>query len=196
MSSTVVMPEDLSVGFISRPTFSTDKNVMVNGQESRFPNRSMVIHRYTFDQENVETSMIAALRAFWFSRRGDFHAFLMKDWADFELKDEMIGLGDGIANSFQAQKVYGTDVPYVRILRHLIPGFTIKLSDVVVNPADYVEAEGIVTFDTPPGSGAITITGGFYVPVRFDGDQFPVAVPYGDRNVMTVQGVEAIEIVP
>lgn len=196
MSSNVVMPEELSVGFVSQPTFSTDKIIMVNGQESRLPNRSIVIHKYRFDQTNVPAIIVAALRNFWYSRLGDFREFLMKDWADFELHNEIIGIANGVTTAFQVTKIYGTDDPYIRILRHLVPGYIIEVNGVVVPAENYTETSGNVVFDTAPTTGAIIINGWFLVPVRFAGDIFPVQVPFAERHVLSVNGLEATELVP
>jgi uncharacterized protein (TIGR02217 family) len=194
---TVIMPSDLSVGFKSIPTFSTDKLPMTNGQERRNKNRDIVKHEYIFDQTNVPRATVQALRAFWYDRLGDWKDFLMIDWADFELDDEIIGLGDGITTQFQAKKTYGTHTPYERTLRHLIAGYTIALNGVPFGTSGvYTQVNGLFTFSIPPGSGFVTLDGGFYTPCRFDGDQFPVAVPFTERHLLTVQGLRAIEVIP
>jgi hypothetical protein len=177
---TVIMPSDLSVGFKSIPTFSTDKLPMTNGQERRNKNRDIVKHEYIFDQTNVPRATVQALRAFWYDRLGD--------WKDF---------GDGITTQFQAKKTYGTHTPYERTLRHLIAGYTIALNGVPFGTSGvYTQVNGLFTFSIPPGSGFVTLDGGFYTPCRFDGDQFPVAVPFTERHLLTVQGLRAIEVIP
>jgi uncharacterized protein (TIGR02217 family) len=194
---TVIMPSDLSVGFKSIPTFSTDKLAMVNGQERRNKNRDVVIHEYTFEQTNVPKAYVQALRSFWYDRLGDFRDFLMIDWADCDLTEEVIGTGNGVLTQFQAKKTYGTSSPYVRTLRHLVAGYVVSSNGVPYGSSGmYTESAGFFTFSGPPSSGPITITGQFYTPCRFDGDQFPVMVPFTERHLLSVQGLRAREVVP
>lgn len=197
-----VMPSELSVGFRSIPTTSTDKLRMLNATERRYPNRTRIIHEYVFDQTNVPREYVVALRDFWYDQLGDYRTFLMVDWADCELDDEIIGIGDGIEVAFQAKKTYGTSNPIVRELKHLYPGYQVLVNDVVVPMSGFwSETDGLITFDLAPGSGSIKLRGatvghsniGFYVPVRFDGDQFPQAVPFAERHLMSVQGLRAME---
>ena len=53
---------------------------MVNGQERRLQNRSVAIHTYQWSYKNTSLQIEAALKAFWFDRRGDFKTWLLKDW--------------------------------------------------------------------------------------------------------------------
>src|ERR1700747_261453 len=106
MVDNVIMPETVSVGFKGGPTFSTDKVISVSNQERRLQNQSVARHTYSWALDNAPADIITTLRAFWFDRRGDFKAFLFKDWADFQLSAELIFVGDGIANTCQITKTY------------------------------------------------------------------------------------------
>lgn len=200
----VVMPEKVSVGFKGGPTFSTDKVVAVNMQERRLQNLSIARHTYTWNLTNADafgdTSLMAELRAFWYGRRGDFKAFLMKDWTDYQLVGEQIGIGDGVTVAFQAIKTYPDEInPYVRVIRHLKAGTAVlKLDGVTqVQGVDYtVNSTALFTFSAAPAVGKIpTLDGEFYVPVRFDGDAFDASLPEQTTYVMNVD-LKAVEVIP
>jgi len=105
------------------------------------------------------------LYSFWMSRRGSFEGFRYKDWGDYELLDEWIGVGNGVQTAFQITKTYGS---FVRVLKKIDPkGFSWQIGftqpPAVLNPNT-----GMLTFSTPPAAGAdIRVSGEFHVPVRF-----------------------------
>jgi hypothetical protein len=86
----LIMPETVSVGFKGGPTFSTEKVVAVSMQDAALPepvDRPAYVHLGPAERRQwngrSRRALIDTLRKFWFDRRGDFKAFLMKDWADF-----------------------------------------------------------------------------------------------------------------
>ncbi len=201
MVDNVIMPETLSVGFKGGPTFSTDKVVSVNMQERRLQNLSIARHLYSFQLDNAPVSMITALRAFWFDRRGDFKAFMFKDWADFQLTAEQIGLGDGSNKLFQITKTYTAGVnPYVRIIRYVKLGtITVFVGGVPQTlSGDYdISPTGLLTFHTAPALDAVvSINCEFYVPVRFEGDAFTASLPNQLLDAVSVDGLQAVEVIP
>jgi uncharacterized protein (TIGR02217 family) len=204
MVDNVILDEELAIGFTGGPTFSTDKMLMVNGQERRFQNRTVAIHSYRYGFRNKHRSEIAELKAFFMDRRGDFKSWLLKDWGDFSATAEVIGVGDGVTRDFQLVKTYTAGFnPYTRIIRHLKAGtIVIKIAGAVQDNsgspnAYHVSSTGLVSFATPPAVGSITWDGEFYVPVRFDGDTFPISVDYpDDLDVLSVNDLVALEIIP
>jgi uncharacterized protein (TIGR02217 family) len=201
MVDNLVMPETLSVGFKGGPTFSTDKVVAVNMQERRLQNLSIARHVYSFMLDNAAASTVTTLRAFWFDRRGDFKAFLFKDWADYQLTAEQIAIGDGSTVAFQATKTYSAGSnPYVRIIRYIKSGtLVVKVNGVTKTlTVDYtVNSTGLITFVSAPANASlITIDGEFYVPVRFEGDAFSTILPNQGLAAISVDGLQAIEVIP
>jgi uncharacterized protein (TIGR02217 family) len=205
MVDNLIMPEKVSTGFKGGPTFSTDKVVAVSQQERRFQNQSIARHMYTWSLQNADNTESAAiidtLRKFWFDRRGDFKAFLMKDWADFTATDEQIAIADTGTVSVQMTKTYSAGLnPYVRIIRHIKAGTLVLKVDGVtqVSGVDFnVNSTGLVTFVSghePDLDSVITASFQFYVPVRFDGDAFNATLPEQSLYIASVD-LKAIEVI-
>jgi uncharacterized protein (TIGR02217 family) len=196
----VVMDERMALGFKGGPTFSTDKLVMVNGQERRLQNRSVAIHNYVWSFRNTTLALEASLKAFWFDRRGDFKAWLLKDWSDYSGTLQVIGAGTGALTTFQIIKTYSAaSNPYQRTIRHIKAGTLSVYVDGVLVPSGYtVSGTGLVTFSVAPASGKIvTASYDFYVPVRFEGDRFTSIVDYQPQmDIISVEDLTAIEVVP
>ncbi len=195
----VIMPEAVSIGFSGGPTFATDKLQLATGFEKRLQNRALAVHRYTFSYEDKPAATVIAAKAFFYGRRGDFKAFLFKDWTDFAATAELLGTGDGSNKDFQARRVYTDGAnPYVRTIRHLKSGTLVVKLDGVTKTivTDYtVSASGLVSFVTAPTAAAlVTADFQFYVPVRFDGDAFQSQVPYRSLDAMSIAGLAVVEV--
>lgn len=203
MVDNVIMPETLSVGFKGGPTFSTDKVVSVNMQERRLQNLTIARHVYSFMLDNAAASVVTALRSFWFDRRGDFKAFLFKDWADYQCVGEQIGIGDGVQTVFQCIKTYTAgNNPYERVIRHIKSGtLVVKVGGVTqtLTTAYTVNSTGLITFTgghIPALDAVISVDGEFYVPVRFDGDAFATVLANQGLAAISVDGLQTIEVIP
>jgi uncharacterized protein (TIGR02217 family) len=197
----LIMPETVSVGFRGGPTFSTDKVVAVNMQERRLQNLSKVRHVYSWNLQYADIELTDQLRAFWYDRRGDFKAFLMKDWTDFRAVGQSLGLGDGSQTTFPFSKTYSAgNNPYVRLLPY------VKAATVVVyidgheaDASSWSIVGGAVEFlsgNAPSLGEEVTADFEFYVPVRFDGDAFSASLPVQNENVVDLSDLKAIEVIP
>jgi len=200
MVDNVIMDERMALGFKGGPTFSTDKLAMVNGQERRLQNRSVAIHAYVWSFTNTTLALEASLKAFWFDRRGDFKAWLLKDWSDYSGTLQVIGAGTGALTTFQIIKTYSAGSnPYQRTIRHIKAGTLSVYVDGALVPSGYTVSDtGLITFSAAPGSGDIvTASYNFYVPVRFEGDHFTSIVDYQSQmDIISVEDLSAIEVVP
>jgi uncharacterized protein (TIGR02217 family) len=137
---------------------------------------------------------LSELIAFFEARHGRLTGFRFKDFADWRSAaavtpfDQPIGTGDGAATAFQLAKTYPSGpASWTRRIAKPVAG-TVRVG---VAAAEHTldwsvdTATGIVTFTSPPASGA-AITAGFEfdVPVRFDTDSL----------VIDLAGFEAGEI--
>ena len=123
-------------------------------------------------------------------RRGRLHGFRFRDFADFKScppsgvvspGDQPLGVGDGAATVFALTKTYAD---LARPIAKPVAG-TVRVSVDGVETAAFVvdPATGAVTFDAPPGMGAVLTAGfEFDTPVRFDTDRIDVTLESFDAG--------------
>jgi uncharacterized protein (TIGR02217 family) len=185
----VRLPDDIEAGASGGPEFQTTIVAMGNGTEQR--NINWLEARASWDigygiQSKVDYSLV---RNFFYARRGRGVGFRFKDWSDFELEDELIGLGtsttgsDGLA-AFQIIKTYiSGSASYIRIItRPVTPTLVVRVDDVVKTLTTHYTIDydtGIITFVNPhrPTTGQeVRVDVEFDTPVRFDVDKFNLSL--------------------
>ena len=150
---------------------------------------------------------IAVLLAFFEARRGQLYAFRWKDWADFksskpsndiDLRDQALGLGDGVTKAWPLSKTYHSgQARYTRPIKKPVPGSVkVALGGDPLQEGLHFEVDfvgGRLLFDHAPAEGT-EITAGFEfdVPVRFDTDGIKTSVESFQAG--TVPHVPVIEV--
>lgn len=136
---------------------------------------------------------------FFYVRRGKAYGFRFKDWVDYQLTAENIGTGNGVLTAFQITKTY-TDAggSYVRNIYKPVSGIAVYLNGVLQTITTHYTinlSTGVITFVTPPSAAvAVTVTGEFDVPVRFDTDSLDVTLQWIEAG--QVQGIPLVELRP
>jgi uncharacterized protein (TIGR02217 family) len=135
--------------------------------------RQGVVHAGTYSE-------FAQLAGFFNQRQGRFDTFLYTDSDDNAVTAQGIGSGNGTAVAFQLVRTFGGFVEPV-----LAPNSVtaVKVNGVTKTPVtDYTvsnwgsAAPGVVTFTSPPASGAaITADFSYYWPCRFVDDSLDFA---------------------
>jgi uncharacterized protein (TIGR02217 family) len=180
----------LRVGFGSKggPNFSTEIVVIDSGYERRNQNWAQARRVYDVRAGVRSTADAAALLNFFHARAGRARGFRLRDWSDYSsaadnlstpaFSDQAIATGDGATGIFQLVKNYASGgVTHVRTINKPVTGsIVIGVNGTALTTGWSVDTTtGLVTFATPPASGA-QITAGylFDVPVRFDADYLPL----------------------
>jgi len=180
----------LRVGFGSKggPNFSTEIVVIDSGYERRNQNWAQARRVYDVRARVRSTADAAALLNFFHARAGRARGFRVRDWSDYSsaadnlsapaFGDQAIATGDGATEIFQLVKNYASGgVTHIRtIAKPVAGGIVIGVNGTALTTGWSVDTTtGLVTFATPPASGA-QITAGylFDVPVRFDADYLPL----------------------
>jgi uncharacterized protein (TIGR02217 family) len=192
----VKIPETISYGVSGGVGFKTDIIENFAGFEQRNISWSQIKGRWTISYNTRNKSDLAILNAFFIARRGKAYGFRFKDWSDYQAINASIGVGNGIATTFQLIKIYSdTASSYVRSIKKPVSGAvkiyfngTLQSSGYSVN-----YTTGIITFTTAPSSGVvITADFEFDVPVRFDTDQanITISLPNGGGGWVEIPIVE------
>lgn len=182
----VRLPDQVEQGASGGPSFYTTINPMVSGNEQRNINWQDARADWELSYGIQSYEDFDEVRQFFYARRGQAHSFRFKDWGDYQLNAEQIGIGDGTSKQFQIIKTYepGGPAPYVRRITRPVTG-TIKAFVDGVQTSFTLNPLGVISFVTAPSNGVlIVVTCEFDVPVRFNVDKFALQLSTPDAGAI------------
>lgn len=203
------LPPEVEVGMRGGPTYYNVIQEAISGVEQRTQVwakcRGMWECGYSILDAEGSTGTFRAVIALFRAHLGSLYPFPFKDWGDYRLTNERIGTGDGIDTTFQVTRTYD---PSQLILNtpgsrtYVRPIYLVR-SGLIVNvdgspTTDYtISATGLITFGTPPGTGdAVTVTGEFDVPVRFNlGPGEPLPISMNEDNIAQIETFSIREVI-
>jgi uncharacterized protein (TIGR02217 family) len=201
----VRFPDNISRGARGGPERRTQIVEMASGDEERNGSWADSRRRYDASYGIRKADDLAAVTAFFETRRGRLYGFRWKDWADHKSSppsaiitavDQPIGIGTGAATAFQLVKLYTSGAQsWARAITKPVAG-TVA---VALNGATQITGwtvnttTGVVTFAAAPAPGAV-ITAGFEfdVPVRFDTDTLDVTLDF--ERLGSITSIPLIEV--
>ena len=180
----VRLPARLAFGSTGGVERRTEVVTLASGFERRSTPWAHGRRRYLIGAGVRSLDDAAALVAFFEGRRGRLHGFRFRDFADFKScapsglvtpMDQPLGEGDGETTAFALTKIYAD---LARPLTKPVAGTVRVAVDDEETPDFAVDtATGVVTFNDPPGEGAVLTAGfEFDTPVRFDTDRIDVTL--------------------
>lgn len=186
----VRLPARLAFGSTGGVERRTEVVTLASGFERRSTPWAHGRRRYLIGAGVRSLDDAAALVAFFEGRRGRLYGFRFRDFTDFKScapsgavspADQPLGVGDGEAVAFALVKTYAD---LARPIAKPVAGTVRVAVDGAETSAFTVDAAtGVVTFDSPPGVGAILTAGfEFDVPVRFDADRIDVTLESFDAG--------------
>jgi uncharacterized protein (TIGR02217 family) len=207
----VRFPLRLSLGTSGGPVRRTDVVNLSNGRESR--NSRWRDARRSYDAGSGIRSVgdLYEVLEFFEARSGELYGFRFRDPVDWTSTrpgaavtplDQVIGVGDGTAQTFQLTKTYGdTGGRSVRAIVKPVAGtVTVAVNGVRLAGRDFScnFATGMVMFPAAaaaPGPG-MTISAGFEfdVPVRFATDRIDINL--SAFNAGRIPSISLMEIMP
>lgn len=114
---------------------------------------------------------------FWEAREGGLHAFRFKDWAEWEVDDGLIGVGDGVNAVFDLVVRY-EDASGLWVRRNIAPDvstLTVTVAGTPVTPTSVASVNGLrvrVTLPSVPSLAAqVRASFEYDVPVFFANDE-------------------------
>jgi len=165
-------------------TYLTDVITGRNGQEVRNAIWQDPLLKFNAAFSVKSYADVQSLTVFFHAMRGREQAFLVKDWADFEITDwtQSSDTANGTRTQFQLVKRYTqtigeTTSTYIRTIKYpKLASVTAQVNGSNVTPSSVNLSTGIVTLPSAPTNGqSVTFKcTEFYVPVRFDIDELPV----------------------
>ena len=191
----IQFPPDISYGSSGGPVYATDIVITAGGHEQRNIHWEQARARYNVAHGVKTKAQLEQLIAFFRARKGRAHGFRFKDWTDYQIANQTIGVGNGSVTAFQLVKTYSSGgADDVRVIRKPVVGsVSVKANGVTVSSGISVATStGIVTFSVAPASGVvITASAEFDVPVRFDTDRLSATLDdYGVHSWMDIPLIE------
>ena len=191
-------PECVSFGSQGGPGFKTSVFTFDSGITTSDINWERMRGRYEATFENVTPTDIEEVEDFFYGMRGKALAFRYKDWTDYQISSQNVGVGTGTDTTFQIFKRYqsGQNI-FDRIIKKTVIGTSQVSIDGVgqLEGSDYfmLDAEGRIVFMNPPAAGAIIRLDyiEYDVPVRFDTDYLNIS--YDDFRQLNTS-VDLIEV--
>ncbi len=205
----VRLDPQITYGAVGGPKFNTTILTLSSGYEKRNINWSTVRAEYNIGYGIRTQAEMDAVRAFFYARAGQAYGFRMRDWADFKLVRQSIGLTDGTTTTYQIYKRYSSNsVNYDRNIVKIVAdvdALDYTLS-VWVNSVLVTEGSGDGQFQINRNTGIITIGATlaatsaetievqceFDVPVRFNTDYLAVSID--DFNSQSWASIPVVEI--
>lgn len=151
--------------------------------------RSRPMHRFDGSFDNRDHDVKEALLNAFNATRGAAYGFRFKNWLDYELHDELLGIATGGQQTMQIVKryVFGGEECIVPIRK---PNSDVELNvNRVFLPSSVDVTTGLISFNANPGD-RITVTGTYDVPVMFENDEFSAVINQSDFHTISIQLVE------
>jgi len=177
----VQFPAAISYGSSGGPQFKTTILELSSGYEKRNVDWSLVRAAYDVSHGIKTKPDMDAIRSFFYARQGRAYGFRFKDWGDFELARQSIGVTDGATLAYQIYKRYSSGVTDFdrNLTKIVLASVTLWVNSTVIaegsGAGEYAVdlATGIVTLGSALAATTgqdVEITCQFDVPVRFDTD--------------------------
>lgn len=197
-------PFAIGLGASGGPERRTEIVTLVSGREERNSPWANSRRRWDAGPGIASLDDIHTLLAFFEARRGRLHGFRFRDPLDNRScapsvqpspADQVLGTGDGGTAAFQLVKHYASGAQsWTRIIAKPVEGSVRAAIDGVETPVTTDHTTGLITFDTPPASGAVITAGfAFDCPARFDTDRLDIALD--TIGAGTVPHVPLVELV-
>lgn len=163
--------ECVSYGFQGGPTFATQIVTLRTGAERRNAMRSLPLYRFSASYRNINPTDHASVIEVFNACLGAAHGFRFKDWADYSATAESLGAAPAGSTPVQLIKTYTRlSLSTERTIKKPVTGTVTVYKDGSPVAGTLDTTTGIFTPSGAWGSGALTWTGEFDVPVRFLSD--------------------------
>lgn len=188
----VRFPEDVSYGSSGGPTFKTQIFEAYRGGEKRNVDWASPLMEFDVAYGIKTTEQMHRVIDFFNARQGKLRGFRYKNWANYQVVNGNIAVGDGVSTRLPIIRTYGFPATqtYKRLYK-IVPGSVSGVS--IANEAltegedfiiDYNSGEIVFKANRVPGEGtpikAVNLE--FDEPVRFDTDNIQIVIEQFNNN--------------
>lgn len=190
----VRFPEDISYGSSGGPGFKTTVIDLASGHEQR--NIDWSLARATYDAQHGVKSreQMEDILEFFFARRGKAYGFRFKDWMDYTIVRQSLGVAATTATQTFKRYEPLTAYYYDRPILKIVPG-TVSwwANNIAQDPSKVNTDTGLINTTGMIGQ-TIEIQCEFDVPVRFDTDE--IQITHDDWEQMSWPSIPLLELKP
>lgn len=167
------LPVEVEIGAVCRIDEDIEIVTTDGLWEVRNARHSQPLRKFdvSFPAGDYDSTIIEAVKNQFAVARGPLNPFRFQDWSDYKLEMEQIGVGNGVATTFQITKTYtsGSDT-HIRPITRPVSAIQVYKNGVLQVSGYSVDyTTGIITFTPAVTNGhAVVVNGEFDVPVRFD----------------------------
>lgn len=183
----VILPNFVSIHLKGGPVFSNKIVTTISGREIRICEREKSYQRYILMNCRLGLTEFEILNGFFRSRQGSLYSFLIKDFADFRLSNQLLSNYDENLLAFRIEKTYPDLLSnYQRPIKYIEEGsFHSNIHPLKV---DY--NKGLVYFAKRPDK--VHISTNFYVRVRFASDELSYRIE--EDGSFSIERMELFEV--
>jgi uncharacterized protein (TIGR02217 family) len=169
----VRLPEDIERGAVGGPGFKTSKTPLASGHGPKVRHWLQPLGGWDIGYGIQSLEDLETVKSFFYCRMGSGFGFRFKDWGDFEILQQEIGVGDGAETEFQVFKRYSDGAfNFDRTIYKLVSG-TVRAfvnSVELFDPAGFsvdLNTGNISLVVAAPAGHSVEIICEFDVPVEF-----------------------------
>jgi uncharacterized protein (TIGR02217 family) len=189
-------PDRIAYGAQGGPEFSTQVVVTAGGNESRNARWAYPRQRWDVSQGINSQADFENLRAFFMIAQGRRNGWRFKDWTDFRVTATQSAVVQLSSTTWQLAKRYALGgASVLRPITKPVTGTVVAQVSAapVAHTVDYTT--GVLTIASAPATAAITWSGEFDVPMRFDTDALQARVVARNQQKGLLHAWESIPVV-
>lgn len=183
----VILPEFISVHLKGGPSFANNIVKSISGREIRIAQRHNSYQKYKLEKCILSKSEFDALSSFFRNRKGSLFSFLIKDFSDYQIKDQIIDNYNYEIGAYILEKLYLDSLFSYRRRVYYIDHDSLK-SNIDLSKIDY--DKGLLY--TKDRVLDLKISCNFFIRVRFCSDNFDYS--YRDDDSILVENLYLIEV--
>lgn len=189
-------PESIAFNSSSILEFNTTIIKSKNGYEQRNINWNTNKMKFNIINGIKTKAELDEVITFFRNVRGAGYGFRFKDWTDYQVDNQYLGLGDGVTKEFQLIKSYRVSdniVYYRKITKPVISTVRVFINDIESKDFNIDLTTGLITLNTVPEIDSIIKANfEFDVPVRFENDIMEITM--NSINSGNIKDITLIEI--
>lgn len=189
-------PESIAFNSSSILEFNTTIIKSKNGYEQRNINWNTNKMKFNIINGIKTKAELDEVITFFRNVRGAGYGFRFKDWTDYQVDNQYLGLGDGVTKEFQLIKSYRVSdniVYYRKITKPVISTVRVFINDIESKDFNIDLTSGLITLNTVPEIDSIIKANfEFDVPVRFENDIMEITM--NSINSGNIKDITLIEI--